>query len=179
MSRERLDWNTCFISVYSLSILLQVLEVMRRCILLSSGAGKLGPLVQNMLLSDSSIHNTLFRVVCTTRQALEVCLAHVVCVYFKLIDFLTCIIHQKLYISRLSEPREIEGLEHAICSVLDIIFIMLSAFSKVIPDCITSLFIYLIISDNVVTSTKLWINITGSVLLVLCILDWVYQGTIL
>lgn len=88
-------------------VTLKVLEVMRRCILLSSGAGKLGPLVQNMLLSDSSIHNTLFRVVCTTRQALE-----------------------KLYISRLSEPREIEGLEHAICSVLDILFIMLSAFSK-------------------------------------------------
>ncbi|XP_038902765.1 uncharacterized protein LOC120089385 isoform X2 [Benincasa hispida] len=88
-------------------VTLKVLEVTRRCILLSSGAGKLGPLVQNMLLSDSSIHNTLFRVVCTTRQALE-----------------------KLYISRLSDPREIEGLEHAICSVLDIIFIMLSAFSK-------------------------------------------------
>ncbi|KAL0536080.1 hypothetical protein IC582_025012 [Cucumis melo] len=88
-------------------VTLKVLEVMRRCILLSSGPGKLGPLVQNMLLFDSSIHNTLFRVVCTTRQALE-----------------------KLYISRLSEPREIEGLENAICSILDIFFIMLSAFSK-------------------------------------------------
>uniref|UniRef100_A0A0A0LM91 Uncharacterized protein n=2 Tax=Cucumis sativus TaxID=3659 RepID=A0A0A0LM91_CUCSA len=88
-------------------VTLKVLEMMRRCILVSSGPGKLGPLVQNMLLFDSSIHNTLFRVVCTTRQALE-----------------------KLYISRLSEPREIEGLENAICSVLDIFFIMLSAFSK-------------------------------------------------
>ncbi|XP_022947489.1 uncharacterized protein LOC111451342 [Cucurbita moschata] len=88
-------------------VTLKVLEVMRRCILLSSGTGKLGPVVQNMLLSDSSIHNTLFRVVCTTRQALE-----------------------KLYVSRLSDPREIEGLEHSICSVLEILFIMLSSFSK-------------------------------------------------
>ncbi|XP_022146238.1 uncharacterized protein LOC111015501 isoform X2 [Momordica charantia] len=88
-------------------VTLKVLEVMRRCILLSSDTGKLGPVVHNMLLSDASIHSTLFRVVCTTRHALE-----------------------KLYVSRLYEPREIEGLENAICSVLDILFIMLSAFSK-------------------------------------------------
>lgn len=132
-----------FLSVFWIVIhLLQVLEVMRRCILLSSDTGKLGPVVHNMLLSDASIHSTLFRVVCTTRHALEVCLKCSLCISLAY-WFFYCwwwhggYIHQKLYVSRLYEPREIEGLENAICSVLDTLFIMLSAFSKVFHDSIT------------------------------------------
>lgn len=40
-------------------------------------------------------------------------------------------IWQKLYVSRLYELMDIEGLELAVCSVLDILFSMLSDMSKV------------------------------------------------
>ncbi|XP_015893450.3 uncharacterized protein LOC107427578 [Ziziphus jujuba] len=88
-------------------ITLKVLELIRKGIMITSYSEKLGEIIRDMLLCDSSIHNTLFRIVCTTSQALE-----------------------KLYTSRLFDLVEIEGLTVAICSVLDILFNMLSKFSK-------------------------------------------------
>ncbi|KAM1031237.1 hypothetical protein ACFX2C_035051 [Malus domestica] len=88
-------------------VTLKVLEVMKKCITSISCSGKLDEAILDRLLSDSSIHSTLFRIVCTTTQALE-----------------------RLYFSRLVDLTEIEGLQMAICSVLDILFIMLSKFSK-------------------------------------------------
>ncbi|KAH0977984.1 hypothetical protein GBA52_027703 [Prunus armeniaca] len=86
-------------------VTLKVLEVMKKCITSISCSEKLDEVILDRLLSDSSIHSTLFRIVCTTTEALE-----------------------RLYISW--HPTEIEGFEMAICSVLDILFIILSKFSK-------------------------------------------------
>lgn len=86
-------------------VTLKVLEVMKKCITSISCSEKLDEVILDRLLSDSSIHSTLFRIVCTTTEALE-----------------------RLYISW--HPTEIEGFEMAICSVLDILFITLSKFSK-------------------------------------------------
>lgn len=88
-------------------VTLKALEVIKECILSIPYSQKVGEVVKVILLRDSSIHNTLFRVICTTPQALEKC-----------------------YVSRFYEPVEIEGLELAICSVLDILFTMLSKLSK-------------------------------------------------
>lgn len=88
-------------------VTLKVLEVMKVLIMSSSYSEKLGEVVRDILLNDSSIHGTLFRIVCTTTQTLE-----------------------KLYVSRLFELKEIEGWQLAIASVLDIFNIMLSKFSK-------------------------------------------------
>ncbi|GAV84710.1 DUF3414 domain-containing protein [Cephalotus follicularis] len=91
-------------------VTLKVYEMMKACITSVSYSEKFGEVIRDMLLSDSSIHNTLFRVVCTTKQTLE-----------------------KFYVSRLFELVEIEGLQLAIGSVLDVIYIMLSKFSKDVP----------------------------------------------
>lgn len=88
-------------------VTLKVLEVLKKCIVSVPRSQKMGEIIWDMLLCDSSIHNTLFRVICRTAESLE-----------------------KLYVSRLWEPKEIQGLEAAICSVLDILSIMLSDFSK-------------------------------------------------
>ncbi|EXB39261.1 hypothetical protein L484_024956 [Morus notabilis] len=88
-------------------ITLKVLELVKKGIMLTSHAEKLGEVIWDMLLSDSSIHSTLFRIVCTTSQELET-----------------------LYVSRLFDVMEIEGLSLAICSALDILFDMLRKFSK-------------------------------------------------
>ncbi|PON83420.1 hypothetical protein TorRG33x02_208350 [Trema orientale] len=104
----------------------KVLELIKKGIMLTSYTGKLGEVIWDMLLSDSSIHNTLFRIVCTTSQALE-----------------------KLYISRLFDITEIEGLSLAISSVLDILFNMVAKFSK---DTSSSLPIFL--QSVLSTSTK-------------------------
>ncbi|KAJ7978575.1 Nucleoporin like [Quillaja saponaria] len=88
-------------------ITLKVLEVMKECIISMSSYGKLGEAIHDVLFGDSSIHSTLFLICCTTTQALE-----------------------KLYVSRLFELVEIEGLQRAIASGLDIIFIMLSKYPK-------------------------------------------------
>lgn len=50
----------------------QVLEVMKKCIMTIPYSQKVGEIVQDILLRDSSIHNALFRIICTTKQALEV-----------------------------------------------------------------------------------------------------------
>ncbi|KAK9287536.1 hypothetical protein L1049_015957 [Liquidambar formosana] len=88
-------------------VTLKVLEVMKKCIMSISYSQKVGEVARDILLCDSSIHNAVFRIICTTPQALE-----------------------KRYVSRLYEPMEIEGLELAICSVLDILFNMLLHLSK-------------------------------------------------
>lgn len=56
----------------SFGILLQVLELMKKCIVSMPYCGKLGEIIQNVLFSDSSIHNTLLRIACTTAHDLEV-----------------------------------------------------------------------------------------------------------
>ncbi|XP_027909728.1 uncharacterized protein LOC114168941 isoform X2 [Vigna unguiculata] len=88
-------------------ITLKVLELMKKCISSTPNYGKMGEIIRNVLFSDSSIHNTLFQVVCTTSHALE-----------------------KLHISRIFDPMEIEGLQLAISSVLDILSVMLTKLSK-------------------------------------------------
>lgn len=100
---------------------------------------KLGGIIQDILLSDSSIHSALFRIVCTTAQGLEVSLL-LLCISFILmcnlfyhltvdVDFPSSL--QKLYISRLYEVIDIEGVQLAISRGLEVLSSMLSVFSKV------------------------------------------------
>ncbi|XP_047333534.1 uncharacterized protein LOC124937067 [Impatiens glandulifera] len=91
-------------------VTLKVLDVVKKCVESVPYMQKLAVLVRNVLLTDSSIHNSLFRVSSTTTQALE-----------------------KLYVNRLYEPMEVEGLELAICTSLDILFCMLSDIFKDLP----------------------------------------------
>ncbi|KAL5788807.1 hypothetical protein ACOSP7_005756 [Xanthoceras sorbifolium] len=86
-------------------VTLKVFEVMKTCIVSTLSSGN--QVIRSMLLCDSSIHNTLFRIICTNTDALE-----------------------KLYLLRNVELMEIEGLQLAISSVLDILYFMLSTFSK-------------------------------------------------
>ncbi|XP_074329282.1 uncharacterized protein LOC141666927 isoform X2 [Apium graveolens] len=88
-------------------VMLKVLEVIKKCTLSIPYSMKLGKVVKDILHSDSSVHSSLFRIVCTTAEALE-----------------------ELYVSRLYELVEIEGLEAAVGSVLDILFSMLLDISK-------------------------------------------------
>ncbi|KAK4786245.1 hypothetical protein SAY86_002934 [Trapa natans] len=88
-------------------VTLKALELVRACITSFSYSNRFGEVIQNILLSDSSIHSTFFRIVCTTSQSLE-----------------------QLHISRLIDVVEIEGLQLAIHSVLDVLHIMLSKWSK-------------------------------------------------
>ncbi|KAL5055383.1 hypothetical protein RYX36_036065 [Vicia faba] len=88
-------------------ITLKVLELMKKCIMLMPYCGKLGEIIHNVLFSDSSIHNVLFHIACTTAHALE-----------------------KLNASRFFDPMEIEGLQLAVCSVLDILSEMTTKLSK-------------------------------------------------
>eukprot|EP00268_Persea_americana_P036026 TRINITY_DN35516_c0_g1_i1.p1 TRINITY_DN35516_c0_g1~~TRINITY_DN35516_c0_g1_i1.p1 ORF type:complete len:2020 (+),score=353.46 TRINITY_DN35516_c0_g1_i1:707-6061(+) len=90
-------------------VTLKVLEVMKKCIKLIKGSQKLGCLIWDVLLSDSSIHDTLFRVMCVRTETLE-----------------------RMFVSRLFDIKEIEGLQLAICSVLDIVFAILN-ISKDFP----------------------------------------------
>ncbi|KAI5432062.1 hypothetical protein KIW84_035992 [Lathyrus oleraceus] len=79
-------------------ITLKVLELMKKCIILMPYCGKLGEIVHNVLFSDASIHNALCHIACTTAHVLE-----------------------KLNASRFFDPMEIEGLQLAIGSILDIL----------------------------------------------------------
>ncbi|MBA0619886.1 hypothetical protein Godav_005677 [Gossypium davidsonii] len=88
-------------------VTLKVLEVMKTCILATASSEKLSDVIRDLLLYDSSIHNTLFRIMCTTSEALE-----------------------RLYLNRLIELVEIEGLQLAISSALDISYVMLTKISK-------------------------------------------------
>ncbi|MBA0862124.1 hypothetical protein Goshw_004762 [Gossypium schwendimanii] len=88
-------------------VTLKVLEVMKTCILATASSEKLSDVIRDLLLYDSSIHSTLFRIMCTTSEALE-----------------------RLYLNRLIELVEIEGLQLAISSALDISYVMLTKISK-------------------------------------------------
>ncbi|XP_016496025.2 uncharacterized protein LOC107815035 isoform X1 [Nicotiana tabacum] len=92
-------------------VTLKVLEVLKKCILSISNIQKLGEVVRDILLGDSSIHSALFRLVCTTSDGLE-----------------------KLYFSRLYGLTEIEGLQQAIVLGLDILSSMLSDLSRDVPN---------------------------------------------
>lgn len=85
----------------------KVLELMKAWIMAVSFSENLGEVIKDLLLSDSSIHSVLFRIVCTTSESLE-----------------------KLHVNRLIEPTEIEGLQLAISYTLDVLYAMLSNFSK-------------------------------------------------
>ncbi|KAL9253348.1 hypothetical protein AKJ16_DCAP10515 [Drosera capensis] len=88
-------------------VTLKVLGVLKMSILSIPYLTKFGSVIGNIVLSDSSIHNTLFRIVCVTSESLE-----------------------RLYFSRLHNMREIEGLHNAICSVLDILSVIHSILWK-------------------------------------------------
>ncbi|KAJ4826105.1 hypothetical protein Tsubulata_010953 [Turnera subulata] len=88
-------------------VTVKVLELMDACIKSVSSMEKLGKAIRDVLLNDSSIHNVLLRLICTTKQTLE-----------------------NLYVSRLFDLSEIEGFQLAICSALDILHGMLSHFSE-------------------------------------------------
>ncbi|KAL8137142.1 hypothetical protein V2J09_003143 [Rumex salicifolius] len=79
-------------------VTLKVLELLKTSIMVIPHLSKIGDGITRIILSDSSIHNMLFRIICTTSQDLE-----------------------KLYASRLFDLREIEGWQLAICLVLDIL----------------------------------------------------------
>ncbi|XP_048429704.1 uncharacterized protein LOC103966258 isoform X1 [Pyrus x bretschneideri] len=68
-------------------VTLKVLEVMKKFITSVSCSEKLDEVILDRLLSDSSIHSNLFRIVCTTTK------------------------HWRLYFSRLVDLTEIEGLQ--------------------------------------------------------------------
>ncbi|KAG6410877.1 hypothetical protein SASPL_128950 [Salvia splendens] len=89
----------------------KVLEVMRKCISSISWCPKLGEVVRDIMFSDSSIHSAIFRIVCTTAPTLEVHDA-------------------KHHVSRLFDILDIEGLELAISSGLDVLLSMIFTFSK-------------------------------------------------
>ncbi|KAL5986002.1 hypothetical protein ACLOJK_027992 [Asimina triloba] len=85
-----------------------VLEVMKKCVKLVQNSQKLGHLIRDILLGDSSVHSTLCRIMCITTETLE-----------------------RICISRLYDLREIERLQLAICSALDIVLAILEDLSQV------------------------------------------------
>ncbi|KAK3195082.1 hypothetical protein Dsin_026392 [Dipteronia sinensis] len=113
-------------------VTLKVLEVMKTCIISTSSSGN--QVIQGILLCDPSIHNTLFRIICTNTDALE-----------------------KLYLLRNVELMEIEGLQLAISSVLEILYIMLSKFSKELSSGLP------IFHQAVLSSTTTPISVVGAV----------------
>lgn len=67
--------HTCIMPgkfILFLFLLFQVLEVLKRCITSTSCSDKLDEVILDRIFCDSSIHNTLFQIVCTTPQMLEV-----------------------------------------------------------------------------------------------------------
>ncbi|KAL0739663.1 hypothetical protein Bca4012_015873 [Brassica carinata] len=88
------------------NVTLKVIEVMKTC-LRCKFSTKLKDVILDILLNDASVHNTLFRIICTTTQTLE-----------------------NLCASRFFEPAEIEGWQLSIVSVLDVLDITLSQSSQ-------------------------------------------------
>lgn len=81
--------------------------MLKTCITSIPYLTKFGLTIRDLILSDSSIHSMFFRLVCTTSPALE-----------------------KLYVSRLYDWKEIDGLQQAICSMLDILVSIFSNFPE-------------------------------------------------
>ncbi|KAG2239471.1 hypothetical protein Bca52824_091717 [Brassica carinata] len=88
------------------NVTLKVIEVMKTC-LRCKFSTKLKDVILDILLNDASVHNTLFRIICTTAHTLE-----------------------NLCASRFFEPAEIEGWQLSIVSVLDVLDITLSQSSQ-------------------------------------------------
>ncbi|VFQ67820.1 unnamed protein product [Cuscuta campestris] len=89
---------------------LKALEVIKNSIKSISHGQRHGEVIRDILLFDSSIHSVLFRLVCTTAEGLE-----------------------KLYVNRLFELVEIEGLQHSMVFTLDILSGLLSFLAKDLP----------------------------------------------
>ncbi|KAL2937209.1 hypothetical protein RDABS01_020658 [Bienertia sinuspersici] len=89
------------------NVTLKVLEVLKISVLRIPYLTNIGGSIRDIILSDSSVHSMIFRIICTTSPALE-----------------------KLYISRLYDWREIDGLLHGISSMLDILVTILSNFPE-------------------------------------------------
>ncbi|KZV41118.1 hypothetical protein F511_09314 [Dorcoceras hygrometricum] len=89
------------------NVTVKVLEVMKKCIQTFSCYKKLGDIVRDVLLGDSSVHTVLFRIVCRTSESLE-----------------------KLYLSRFVGIVDIEGLKLSVSAGLDVLISLVSAFAK-------------------------------------------------
>ncbi|KAK9690813.1 hypothetical protein RND81_09G155600 [Saponaria officinalis] len=81
----------------------KVLKVLQQSIISFPRLKKISGNIRDVILSDSSVHIMIFRIVCTTSPALE-----------------------KLYTSRLYDWRDIDGLQQALCSMLEILSNILS-----------------------------------------------------
>ncbi|RID60778.1 hypothetical protein BRARA_F03903 [Brassica rapa] len=89
------------------NVTLKVIEVMKTCLRFSKFSAKLKDVLLDILLNDASVHNALFRIICTTAHTLE-----------------------NLRVHRFIEPAEIEGWQLSIVSVLDVLDITLSQSSQ-------------------------------------------------
>lgn len=88
-------------------VTLKALELIKVCIKSIPTSQKIARIIRDIVLCDPSIHNTLFRMMCITSETLE-----------------------KLHVSRVYEFEDIEGLQRAVCSVIDVVFTLLTAFPK-------------------------------------------------
>ncbi|XP_073159038.1 uncharacterized protein [Henckelia pumila] len=89
------------------NVTVKVLELMEKCIQSFSCYKKLGDIIRDILLGDSSVHTILFRIICRTTESLE-----------------------KLYVSRFCDIVDIEGLQLSISTGLDVLTSLVSAFAK-------------------------------------------------
>ncbi|CAN7027598.1 unnamed protein product [Brassica rapa subsp. trilocularis] len=89
------------------NVTLKVIEVMKSCLRFSKFSAKLKDVLLDILLNDASVHNALFRIICTTAHTLE-----------------------NLRVHRFIEPAEIEGWQLSIVPVLDVLDITLSQSSQ-------------------------------------------------
>lgn len=88
-------------------VTLKVLEVMKSCIKTTQVANKLGYMIRDIILYDSSVHNILCQIMCISRHAL-----------------------MQLYISHHYELKEIEDVQLAVCSAFDIVHSILADLSQ-------------------------------------------------
>ncbi|KAJ8512137.1 hypothetical protein OPV22_002571 [Ensete ventricosum] len=87
-------------------VTLKVFEVIKSCIRASKVSQKLSGIIWDILLSDSSIHNILCRIMCISAEAL------------------------RSYISHHHEFKEIEYLQLAICSAFDVLCSIMAYISQ-------------------------------------------------
>ncbi|KAF5200472.1 nucleoporin, partial [Thalictrum thalictroides] len=88
-------------------VTLKVLELLKICLKSIPSSLKLSIITRDIILCDSSVHSTLCWIMCITAQTLE-----------------------KLRICRLYDVEEIEGLQMAVRSALDVVFNVLTALPK-------------------------------------------------
>ncbi|KAG9139871.1 hypothetical protein Leryth_015251 [Lithospermum erythrorhizon] len=93
------------------NVAIKVLELFKKCILLIPYRPKLSEFIQNIILRDYSVHNALFRIICTSTEDLEI-----------------------LYVSRLHDQMDIEGLQEAVQCGLDVLSSMLSSLQQDLLD---------------------------------------------